>query len=326
MSEFTISVADLNQYVAARLGQDAFLADVWIEGEIERPKIQRGHCYFNLIDKTASVSCTVWGVDATGMRPLLVHGTHVVATGKVTLYQKNGKFQINVSKMREVGVGELYLKMMELKAQLEKEGLFAPERKRPIPSYPRSIAVVTSKDGAALQDIINVSKRRNPYILVQVYPASVQGVRAPAEIVAAIEKANRESGADILILARGGGSAGDLSAFDVEEVVKAVASSKIPTISAVGHQTDISLCDLVADLRAPTPSAAAELAVPNLKHIREQLENYKNMLASTMRSKLQSAQSALAAEKGHFVLWLLPSDWMPFDNSCSSSWTPPFRV
>lgn len=297
MSEFTISVARLNEYVSARLEQDPFLADIWVEGEIERPKIQRGHCYFNLIDETATVSCVIWGVDSTGLRSLLVHGTRVYVHGKVTVFPKNGKYQINVRQMREAGLGELYQKMLELKDRLQKEGLFAPERKRPIPSYPRSIAVVTSKDGAALQDIINITKRRNPLMHVEVYPALVQGVRAPASIAAAIAEANETSKADVLIIARGGGSAGDLSAFDTEDVVYAVARSEIPTISAVGHQTDFSLCDLVADLRVPTPSAAAEMAVPDLGQIVEQISRLRQELKSKMDARMAAACKELEAEK-----------------------------
>lgn len=297
MSEFTISVAQLNDYVAARLGQDPFLHSIWVEGEIEKPAVRRGIAYFALVDDEASVDCMIFRGDLERMQSLIEHGKRVRVHGAASLYPKTGRYRLAVRDVRPVGVGELFLRMVELQRRLAAKGYFAAEKKRSLPPYPKRIAVVTSKEGAALQDILQVAGRRNPGVAIQVYPTLVQGERAPASIACAIRRANRESHADVLIVARGGGSAGDLAAFNDEAVVTAVAESAIPVVSAVGHETDISLCDLAADRRAPTPSAAAEIAVPDRSQILAELDALRSSLRAGFDRVLSRRSAELAAER-----------------------------
>ncbi|MBD5560852.1 MAG: exodeoxyribonuclease VII large subunit [Clostridia bacterium] len=296
MSDFTISVAQLNGYVGSRLAQDAFLRDAWIEGEIEKPAVRHGIAYFALVDEEASVDCLIFRDDLSRMESMLMNGQRVKVQGVMSLYRRTGRFRVQVRKMQLAGVGEIFLRLLELKNRLEARGLFDVRRKRPLPALPRRIAVVTSREGAALQDILQVAGRRNPGVAIDVYPALVQGERAPASLVRAISRASADARADILIVARGGGSAGDLSAFNDEGVVEAVAASRIPVVSAVGHETDVSLCDLVADRRAPTPSAAAEIAVPDRDQIMEQLRTFRRGLGIAMQQVLAKRHSQLQAE------------------------------
>lgn len=296
MSGFTVSVAQLNSYVADRLAGDPFLQSIWVEGEIEKPAVRRGVGYFTLVDDEASVDCIMFREEYERLHSLLAHGERVRLRGEPALYRKTGRYRITVREMESSGVGALYLRLLELQRRLAAKGWFAPERKRPLPEYPRRIAVVSSKEGAALQDIVQVAGRRNPGVAIEVYPTPVQGDRAPAAIARAIRRASAESGADVLIVARGGGSAGDLSAFNDERVVAAVAESAIPVISAVGHETDTSLCDMAADRRAPTPSAAAEIAVPDRSRLRERLQAARAELEAAVKRQLAARQARLAAE------------------------------
>lgn len=296
MTPFTITVAQLNDYVAGRLRQDPFLRDVWVEGEISKPSLKRGMGFFALADDQASVNCVVFRDQMEGLEDLLEDGRRVRVQGETSLFPRTGQYRITVQRIEPAGVGELFLRLMEVQKRLAEKGYFGLERKRTLPPYPRRIAVVTSKEGAALQDILQVAGRRNPGVAIQVFPTLVQGDRAPASIVNAIQYANAVSGADILIVARGGGSAADLAAFNDERVVTAVAESGIPVVSAVGHETDISLCDMAADKRAPTPSAAAEIAVPDRGRMREQLEVLRGSLQTAVSRLLERRRVQLRAE------------------------------
>lgn len=297
MSDFAVSVSQLNSYVAHRLGQDAFLSDLWIEGEIDSPKISRGICFFTLMDAQASVDCIVFREQLPLVRSLAEHGSRVHVRGDITLYERTGKFRITIRDMRPAGIGEMYLRMLEVRRRLTEKGYFDEARKRQLPKFPRTLAVVTSKDGAALQDILKVAARRNPGVKIRVYPTRVQGEGAPAAIAGAVRAASRDPEADLVIIARGGGSSTDLSAFDDERVVQAVAESRLPTVSAVGHETDISLCDLAADRRVPTPSAAAEIAVPDRMQLTQQLHTLKEALTAQMDRQLLRRRNALETEK-----------------------------
>ncbi|HEU4565438.1 MAG TPA: exodeoxyribonuclease VII large subunit [Gemmatimonadaceae bacterium] len=268
--ESAISIASLVR-IAKDVLEGAFFP-LWVHGEVSDFKAHRnGHWYFCLRDETSQLRCVVWSRDRARIPAAPDDGMQVVARGQLTVYTARGDMQFVVSRLDAVGDGLWRKALEQAQARLAADGLLAPERKRPIPRYPRRVAVVTSPDGAALRDIIAVVRRRCPVVEIVVIPAKVQGDGAPEEIVAAIERAGRWGEADCLIVGRGGGAREDLWAFNDERVARALAASPIPTISAVGHEIDVTLCDLVADLRAPTPSAAAEAAVPVLADLRARL-------------------------------------------------------
>ncbi len=260
--------------------------DVSVVGEIARFDERGGHGYFTLKDKTASLPAIIFASDLKRVPFRLEPGLEIVVRGSLDLYAPQGKFQIKVFAIEPVGRGALQLAFEQLKARLEAEGLFARERKRAIPKLPRSIAVVTSPSGAVVRDILHVLSRRFAGLAITVYPVRVQGELAAGEIVAAIRHLNRRAGFDVLILARGGGSPEDLAPFNSELVARALAASVIPTISGVGHETDWTICDLVADLRAPTPSAAAELVVERKDEICRRVGQGRGTLLRAMRGRL----------------------------------------
>lgn len=248
-----------------RLLEDApFLADVWVQGEISNfSRPSSGHLYYTLKDAGASLRCVTWKLNAARMRGLnLQDGLLVEVHGKITVYEPTGQYQFVVDVIRPAGEGALFAEFMRLKAVLEGEGLFASERKRAIPDLPKKIGIVTSPTGAALQDMLNVLRRRLPLAEVVLAPSAVQGVEAPQALVKAIQSLNQQVRPDVILLARGGGSMEDLWAFNDEYVIRAVAHSQAPVITGVGHETDFTLVDFAADRRAPTPTAAAELATP----------------------------------------------------------------
>lgn len=258
-----ISVTDLNRYVAAYLDKNENLNNVQVKGEISGLKTYAsGHIYFTLKDAGASVSCVMFKAQAVRLRFRPTDGNAVVVTARATLYDRDGKFQLYVNAMQAYGIGDLYLAFEQMKQRLQAEGLFDPAHKRKLPHLPRAIGVVTSPSGAVIRDIIHVLSRRFPNFRLQLIPAQVQGDGAAASIAAAIDRFNALKRVDVLIVGRGGGSLEDLWAFNEEIVARSVFNSEIPVISAVGHETDFTICDFVADLRAPTPSAAAELAMP----------------------------------------------------------------
>jgi exodeoxyribonuclease VII large subunit len=263
---------------------------VWVEGElsgVSRPA--SGHLYFSLKDARAQVRCAMFKPKSTWLKFAPRDGTRVLARGRLTLYEARGDYQLVLDHMEEAGEGALRRAFEELKAKLAAEGLFDPERKRPLPAYVRRLAVITSPSGAAVRDVLSVLARRFPLVEVDVLPVQVQGATAAAQIVAMLRKAATSGRYDVLLLARGGGSLEDLWAFNDETLARTIAASPVPVVSAVGHETDFSLADFAADLRAPTPSAAAELLVPHADDLGRRLRGLEQRMRSTQRQRLRQA-------------------------------------
>lgn len=278
--------SELNREV--RLHLEAGFPVISLEGEISNlARPASGHLYFSLKDDAAQVRCAMFRNSASRMTTRPANGALVLARGRISLYEPRGEYQFIVDSLQEAGVGLLQQRFEELKARLQAEGLFAAERKQALPGFPLRIGVITSPSGAVIRDILHVLQRRWPVAEVRIYPSPVQGAEAPAALRSALAKANREDWAEVLILARGGGSLEDLQAFNDEAVARAVADSRLPVISAVGHETDYSICDFVADVRAPTPSAAAEIATPDGGQLRLSLERSSRLLRSRMQHRLQ---------------------------------------
>ena len=277
------TVTRLTFYIRNLLETDVTLQDVWVQGEISNlSRPSSGHIYFTLKDTNASLRCIMWKTSAARLGLTLKDGMALEVHGKIGVYDAGGQYQLYADQIRPTGEGVLYQEFMRLKAMLEAEGLFDPERKRAIPEGPRLIGIITSPTGAALRDMLTAIRRRNPLVEVLFAPSPVQGDEAPLKIVAALESLNRRK-PDVILLARGGGSIEDLWAFNDERVVHAVANSNAPIISGVGHETDFTLCDFAADLRAPTPTAAAELATQiTIDDLRIELENYQIRISSSM--------------------------------------------
>ena len=304
MDELVLSVAQLNTYVADKLSGDPFLEEIWIRGEVTDISIRQNTIYFVLRDDQAAIDCMLFNCeDALEYADTLAEGQIVLTRGDVSIYRKNGRYRLIVKELQMAGMGELYARFLQLKEKLEKKGVFAEERKRTLPKYPKKIGIVTSALGAAIQDIKNIAYRRNPAVKLMLYPVKVQGDAAPREIVRGIEYFNDHSDVDILIVGRGGGSAEDLFAFNDENVVMAIYRSRIPVVSAVGHETDYSLSDLAADLRAPTPSAAAEIAIPmgeeiadNLLLLKEKIQSRFAELVMTKEDQIRSYTRLLNKE------------------------------
>lgn len=296
MSAYSISVRQLNEYVKSRLRSDTFLSDVWIEGEVSELSLRHSTAYVKLSDEAATVSGIVFGYPDSPLRETLRRGQKVLVRGDVSIYVPYGNFSILIREARPAGIGSLLLQLMALRKKLEAAGYFAQERKRTLPPYPREIAVITSADGAALQDIRKIAARRNRGVRLRVYPVTVQGISAPQSIKEAFDAVNADSTADLVIVARGGGSAGDLAAFNDERVVRAVVSSAIPVVSAVGHETDWTFCDLAADMRASTPSAAAELSIPEAAVIGGEIRQLMALSQQYVRSALERFVLRLRSE------------------------------
>ena len=268
MSDRIYDVSELNAYIKQLLDSDPALAGIYVRGELSNYKIySSGHHYFTIKDKDAAISCVMFRRDASSLRFRPEDGMKVVAFGRVTVYPRDGKYQLYCSGLTPVGVGDLYVAFEQLKTKLNAEGLFDRSLKKPLPKYPARIALITSGSGAAVHDMIRILGKRFPLSKVIVMPVRVQGVEAPPEIVGAIRYANVHKVADLIITGRGGGSIEDLWAFNDERVARAVFASEIPVISAVGHEPDVTICDYVADVRAATPSNGAELAVPDRAEI-----------------------------------------------------------
>ncbi len=281
------TVTQLNNFIKAILDQTAVLRNVWIKGEISNLKFHSsGHLYLTLKDEGSVLRAVMFRSAASGLGFRPENGMKVLAGGRVAVYERDGGYQLYIENMEAEGQGDLYIKFEQLKKKLGAEGLFDPSRKKPVPRFPRTVGICTSPTGAAVRDIINILRRRYPVAGAVLYPCLVQGDGAAASIVKAIEYFNRTKSADVLIVGRGGGSIEDLWAFNEEAVARAVAGSEIPVISAVGHETDFTICDFAADLRAPTPSAAAELAVPELAALERQLGEYRSRMDVRLREKL----------------------------------------
>ena len=267
-----LSVTDINRYIKMLMQQDEILSAVAIRGEISNFKAHSsGHLYFTLKDEGAEIAAVMFRADASRMSFRPADGMRVVVYGNVTVYEKSGRYQVYVRTMVADGIGAMALAYEQLKKKLAAEGLFAEERKRPLPAFPTCVGVITAPTGAAIRDILNITGRRYPQAKILLYPSLVQGADAPASLCAGLAYLNADRSCDVIILGRGGGSIEDLWAFNDETLVRMVAASEIPVISAVGHETDYTLCDFAADRRAPTPSAAAELAVPDRAALTERV-------------------------------------------------------
>jgi exodeoxyribonuclease VII large subunit len=290
------TVTDLTRYLRQLLEADASLQGVWVQGEISNlSRPSSGHVYFTLKDSNAALRGVMWRNDAARLRFAPQDGMAIEAHGSVSIYEAGGQYQLYADVLRPLGEGALYQEFLRLKALLEAEGLFDPIRKRPIPEFPRRIGIVTSPTGAALRDMLNTLRRRLPLAEVILAPTPVQGDEAPPAIIAALQSLNRVATPDVILLARGGGSIEDLWAFNDERVVRAVTESVAPVITGVGHETDFTLADFVADLRAPTPTAAAELATPiTVLDLKTKLSEIEHILVSGTAANLQRQRESAA--------------------------------
>ena len=289
-----LSVSELNEYARKLLAGDPLLRSLEVSGEISGYKHHySGHRYFSLKDEKARVQCVMFRQHALGLDFQPADGMRVTVRASASIYPQNGSFQLYVTAMRKAGQGELYIRFEKLKQKLMAEGLFDPARKREIPTLPKVIGVVTSRTGAAIRDIIHVARRRNPNVGIVVSPCLVQGPGAAADIVRAMDRLNRAKACDVILVGRGGGSIEDLWAFNEEVVARAIAASPIPVVSCVGHEVDFTISDFVADLRAPTPSAAAELTVPRLDQLKADMDGMVARLAGALRSGQRVRRLAL---------------------------------
>ncbi len=298
------TVTRLTRHIRTLLESDVTLGDIWVQGEISNLSTPAsGHIYFTLKDPNASLRCVMWKGDARRLDIPLQDGLEIETHGRIGVYEPQGAYQFYADIIRPVGEGALYQEFQRLKAQLETEGLFDPERKQPIPEFPRQIGIITSGTGAAIRDMLNTLRRRLPLVEVVLAASPVQGTEAPPGLVAALESLNNLQ-PDVILLARGGGSIEDLWAFNDERVVREVAESNVPIISGVGHETDFTLCDFAADLRAPTPTAAAELATPiTMLDFYAALQSYKNRLSELVLSGIIARQDSLITLHEHLRIF-----------------------
>jgi len=304
------SVSEITKYIKNIMEQDFILSRVMIRGEISNFKqYSSGHCYFTIKDANAALKAVMFRSRADHLKFLPVNGMKVVASGSISLYERDGAYQLYVQNLLPEGAGELSLAFEQLKTKLSEEGLFSATRKQAMPQFPKIIGVVTSPSGAVLRDIYRVAKRRNPMVKLVLYPVQVQGEQSAGQIVRAISFFNRKYPVDLLIVGRGGGSMEDLWSFNEEQVVRAIAASRLPIISAVGHETDYTLADFAADLRAATPSQAAELAVPDgrelrryINSLRQQLKTKGLALLRSKRHRLEVCQKSKAMKSPQIML------------------------
>ena len=313
------SVSEITKYIAGLLKNDLALHNVTIRGQISNFKqYSSGHCYFDLKDKDSILKCVIWRSYAERLRFRPENDMQVLATGSVEVYERDGKYQFYVSRMAPDGVGELALAFEQLKERLSKEGLFDAEFKKALPAYPKTIGIVTSPTGAVLRDIYTVSRRRMPSIRLALYPVMVQGAGSAEQIAHGVVFFNTKYPVDVLIVGRGGGSMEDLWSFNEEVVVRAIFKSRIPVISAVGHETDFTLADFVADQRAATPSQAAELAVPDVSEVIQRINSARERLQMAAVTSIKDSRRSLEAIMDSFVftqpLRMLESSSMRLDN------------
>ena len=283
-----VTVTQLNKYLKDRFDEDENLGAILVKGEISNFKNHyTGHLYFTLKDENSLIKCIMFKSYAERLAFKPKDGMKVMVFGSVSVFERDGVYQIYVKQMMEDGMGDLHEQFEKLKAQLEAEGLFDEAHKKPIPLYPKVVGVLTSQTGAVIRDIINVSTRRNPNVYIRLLPVPVQGPGAAEQIAEKIKIMNEQKLADVLIIGRGGGSLEDLWPFNEEIVARAIYQSELPIISAVGHETDFTIADFVADLRAPTPSAAAELAVPDVYELKQKINNYQNRYRLALKKKIE---------------------------------------
>lgn len=286
--EMAISVTDLNKYIKNKIAEDEYLSNILIKGEISNFKHHyTGHLYFTLKDENSLIKCIMFKSYAQKLNFEPKDGMKVYILGSVSVFERDGVYQIYAKVMEQDGLGDLYTKYQKLKQKLEEKGLFDENHKQKIPMMPKVIGVLTSQTGSVIRDIINVSTRRNPNVYIRLLPVPVQGEGASEKIAEGIKYMNQNKLADVIILARGGGSLEDLWPFNEEIVAHSIYESKIPIISAIGHETDFSISDFVADLRAPTPSSAAELAVPDIYEVKQKINTYQNRLKMALTKKLE---------------------------------------
>ena len=288
MEKRILSVTQINEYIRSVLDHEPILSGIAIQGEISNYKVYpSGHHYFTLKDENSALKCVMFKSSAMKLRFRPENGMKVIAAGKISVYPRDGTYQLYCTSMMVSGAGDLHAAFEQLKAKLSQKGLFDPAHKKPIPKFPKTVGIVTSSAGAAVHDILRILRHRYPLVEVKLFPVRVQGAEAPGEIASAISYANKYRLADVLIVGRGGGSIEDLWAFNDEQVAYAIYQSEIPIISAVGHEPDVTISDYVADLRAATPSNAAELAVPDRNTLMQTVDSYQAAICSDLNSKLQ---------------------------------------
>ena len=299
-----VSVSELNTFIKMLLESAPTLNDVYVKGEISNFKnhVSSGHFYFSLKDKDSQIKAVMFRSSASKMKFIPENGMMVVVHGRVASYVRDGQYQLYADSMEPDGVGALYVAFEQLKQRLAAQGVFAPEKKKTLPKIPKTIGVITSPTGAAVRDIINIATRRFPFAKIVVYPALVQGENAASSLISGIRYFNDTGSADVIIIGRGGGSIEDLWAFNDENLAKTVCASEIPVISAVGHETDFTICDFAADLRAPTPSAAAELAVPDTAELKHKINNIISRESAVLLQMLSAKRETLARyEKSRYL-------------------------
>lgn len=318
MNERYLSVSQLNAYIKAKFDADIGLSRLLLQGEISNfTRHSSGHLYMSLKDKESQIKAVMFSSQAKTLSFQPKEGDKVLIEGRVSVYEPSGSYQLYIQKMTLDGIGDLYLKYEQLKAKLQEAGWFDPKIKKPIPKFPKAVGVITSPTGAAIRDVIHIIERRYPLTRLYLYPALVQGIDAKFSIKAQIEKANHDQVVDVLIVGRGGGSIEDLWAFNEEIVLQAIRASTIPIIAAVGHETDFTLTDFVSDLRAPTPSGAAEIAVPDKSELLALIKRQKQLLTFSIQKLLQTQQKKLQGFQNHRYftnpLTLLEKKLLTFD-------------
>lgn len=301
-NEVSLTVTDINNYIKNIVDGDFFLSNVTLKGEISNLKFHtRGHLYFSLKDENSKINAVMFNYKNLGLNFIPKDGMNVIVKGKVSVFTTGGSYQITVSNMKEDGIGNLYILFEELKRRLEREGLFSPEHKKKLPRIPKKVGVITAATGAAVKDIISTINRRFPLTEIILFPTLVQGVGAKENIVKMINEAN-ESDVDVIILGRGGGSIEDLWAFNEEIVARAIYNSTKPIVSAVGHEIDFTISDFVSDMRAPTPTGAAELVVPSKVEIQSYLNDYKGRIISVINKKIKFYTDTFSKLKSTYIL------------------------
>ncbi len=303
MAQQVLSITQINEYIRGKMDSDALLNQVAVRGEISNYKLYpSGHHYFTLKDEGSALKCVMFKGNASRLRFRPENGMKIIAMGKISVFPRDGAYQLYCTAMAVDGVGDLHAAFEQLKQKLAAQGLFDPAHKKPIPKYPGTIGIITSSAGAAVHDMLRILHKRYPLTQVKLLPVRVQGAEAPGEIAAAIRYANHYQLADLLIVGRGGGSMEDLWAFNDERVAYAIYDSQIPVISAVGHEPDVTISDYVADLRAATPSNAAELAVPDQEALRQTLDSISGAMASALTRQIKSARQHLNVLSSHPAL------------------------
>ena len=294
MDKNVLEVSQVNEYIKFLLDRDELLTGLFVRGELSNYKVYpSGHHYFTMKDATGALRCVMFRSSAARLRFQPENGMKVIAGGRITVFPRDGAYQLYCDSLTVDGVGDLYVAFEQLKAKLQAEGLFDPSHKRPLPAYPHTIAIITSSAGAAIMDMLRILAKRYPLSKVKLLPVRVQGAEAPAEIAGAIRYANRYQLADVIITGRGGGSIEDLWAFNDERVARAIHASAIPVVSAVGHEPDVTISDFVADVRAATPSNAAELVAPDQQELRRQLQDAQARMTQALSRRLKLSRQQL---------------------------------